>query len=136
MKKVTKVLLTILGTLFVLLGAIGFILPVMPTTPFLILAGICYINSSKTLYARLIKLKYFGPTIESYVERREVTRQFKTYSLLFIYIPTIITQIFIVNRWIFRIIPIVFIIIVTWHILSLKTVNKDEIIQNSNQLPD
>ena len=51
-------------------------------------AGLCYINSSKTLYNQLIKINYIGPTIESYVERREVTRKFKIFSMLFLYIPT------------------------------------------------
>lgn len=128
-----KVLLIIFGTIFLLLGIIGLLLPVMPTTPFLILAGICYINSSKRLYARLIKVRYFGPEIESYVERREVTRKFKICSLLFIIVPTTITQFFISNNWILRVFPILFVSLVTWHILRLKTVDKKKILNNSNQ---
>ncbi|QVK19083.1 YbaN family protein [Mycoplasmatota bacterium] len=133
MKNFKKTLLIIFGTIFVFLGIIGLMLPIVPTTPFLILAGILYINSSKKLYARLIKIRYFGPEIESYVERREVTRNFKVCSLLFIIVPTIITQFFIGKNWILRIFPILFVVIVVWHILSLKTVNKDKIFSNSNQ---
>jgi len=131
MIKLKKLVLVILGTFFILLGIIGFVLPIMPTTPFLILAGMCYINSSKRLYTRLTHLKYFGPMIESYVERGEVTRQTKTYSLLFIIIPTLFTQLFIVKNWIFRLIPILILILVIWHILSLKTVEKEVIVKNS-----
>lgn len=136
LKHFKRVILIILGTLFILIGIIGFILPVMPTTPFLILAGICYINSSKRLYRRLIKVRYFGPAIESYVERREVTKKFKTISLLFIIIPTLITQIFIVNNWLLRIFSILFVTLVSLHILSLKTVDKDKLLINSNQTVD
>ncbi len=123
MKKLRNIILIIIGTLFVFLGFVGLLLPVMPTTIFLMIAGLCYINSSKRLYNYLIQLKYIGPTIKSYVERREVTRKFKLYSLLFLYIPTLITQIFIVKDWLFRVIPLFLLFLVSWHILSLKTVD-------------
>ncbi|NLC95724.1 MAG: DUF454 domain-containing protein [Bacilli bacterium] len=133
MKKFTKIFLIIIGTLFVLLGIIGLFVPVMPTTIFLMIAGLCYINSSKRLYESLIKMRYFGPTIKSYVEYREVTKEFKISSLLFMYIPSIITQIFIVKTWIYRVIPLVLIIFLTWHILSLKTVDNETINSRSEQ---
>lgn len=136
MKLFIKILLIFLGTLFVILGIIGLLLPVMPSTIFFMVAGLCYINSSKTLYRRLIKMNYIGPTIESYVERREVTKKFKILSMLFLYIPSIITQVFIVKDLIYRIIPIVIILFVTWHILSLKTVDKDSIKLNANKVDD
>jgi len=49
------------------------------------------------------------------------------------YIPSIITQIFIVKTWIYRVIPLVLIIFLTWHILSLKTVDKETINSRSEQ---
>lgn len=132
MKLLTKTVLIILGTINVLLGIIGLLLPVMPSTIFFMVAGLCYINSSKTLYKQLIKINYIGPTIESYVERREVTRKFKILSMLFLYIPTVITQIFIIKglNLVYRLIPILILIFVTWHILSLKTVDEEEIKKN------
>ncbi|HEY8364219.1 MAG TPA: YbaN family protein [Haloplasmataceae bacterium] len=136
MHKLKRVLLIIIGSLFVIIGIIGAILPVMPSTIFFMIAGLCYINSSKTLYRKLISVKYIGPTIESYVERREVTRNFKIGSLLFMIIPTIITQVFIVNNWTIRIFSIILVVLLSWHFLSLKTVSKEEIIKNSNQIDD
>ena|SRR5690554_1909396 len=133
MKLIMKILFIFLGTIFIILGIIGLILPVMPSTIFFMVAGLCYINSSKTLYRRLIKLNYIGPTIESYVERREVTYKFKILSMLFLYIPTIITQIFIVKDLIYRIIPITILLFISWHILSLKTVDEEKIKTNTNK---
>jgi len=49
------------------------------------------------------------------------------------YIPSIITQIFIVKTWIYRVIPLVLIIFLTWHILSLKTVDNETINSRSEQ---
>ncbi len=136
MKQIRKIFLMIIGTIFVLLGIIGIILPVVPTIPFLIIAGICYINSSKTLYKWLIKLKYFGPTIESYIERKEVTKQFKISSLMLLFIPSVITEAFIIKALYLRLIPVVIVILLTLHILSLKTVNKKEILNNTDGLVD
>lgn len=131
MKKFSKFLLICIGTLFAILGIIGIFVPVMPTTIFLMVAGLCYINSSEHLYQTLIRMRYFGPIIKSYVEYREVTKGFKISSLLLLYIPSIITQIYIVKTWVYRIIPLVLIILLTWHILSLKTVDKDTITARS-----
>jgi hypothetical protein len=136
MKLFKKVILIFCGSLCVLLGIIGLILPVMPSTIFFMVAGLCYINSSKTLYNRLIKMSYIGPTIESYVERKEVTRKFKIYSMLFLTIPTIVTQIFIVEHWISRVVSLLLLILVAWHILSLKTVDKAKIVLDANKKDD
>ena len=136
MKLFKKVILIFCGSLCVLLGIIGLILPVMPSTIFFMVAGFCYINSSKTLYNRLIKMSYIGPTIESYVERKEVTRKFKIYSMLFLTIPTIVTQIFIVEHWISRVVSLLLLILVAWHILSLKTVDKAKIVLDANKKDD
>ena len=81
-------------------------------------------------------MSYIGPTIESYVERKEVTRKFKIYSMLFLTIPTIVTQIFIVEHWISRVVSLLLLILVAWHILSLKTVDKAKIVLDANKKDD
>lgn len=52
-----------LGTLFLLLGIIGAFLPIMPTTPFLLLATACYARSSHRFYNWLMNHPAFGPLI-------------------------------------------------------------------------
>ncbi|MDF2700023.1 MAG: hypothetical protein K0Q49_1579 [Haloplasmataceae bacterium] len=122
MKSILKIMLIIIGTIFLVIGLIGIIVPVMPTTPFLIVAGICYINSSQKLYQKVINIKYFGVHVQNYVERREITKQFKISTLLFIWIPSFITLVFIVDNLTVRIISISMSLLVTIHILTLKTI--------------
>ena len=61
-----RVLWILAGTIFVVLGGLGVLLPGLPTTPFLILAAACYIRSSQKLYDWLIANKTFGPYLKDY----------------------------------------------------------------------
>ncbi len=133
MQKVKNIMLIFIGLLFFLLGVIGLFVPVMPTTIFLILSGICFINSSELLYVRLIKLKYFGPHIENYIERRVVTKKIKMGSAIFLIISSVVTVIFIVKVWYLRLIPLVILIIFIWHLSTLKAVNTTDVIKKSNK---
>jgi len=51
------------GHLAILLGIIGVMLPLLPTTPFILLAAFCYARGSKRCYDWLINHRYFGPLI-------------------------------------------------------------------------
>ena len=52
-----------LGTLFLLLGIIGIFMPILPTTPFLLLTTACYARSSRRFYNWLMNHRLFGPLI-------------------------------------------------------------------------
>ena len=75
-----------LGSLFVGLGAIGVIVPGLPTTPFLILAAACYIRSSQRLYDWLISNKRFGPYLKVYREGKGIPRKAKRLAVAMIVI--------------------------------------------------
>ena len=55
-----RIIFICLGSIFVGIGAIGVLVPGLPTTPFMILAAACYIRSSDKLYNWLIKNRIFG----------------------------------------------------------------------------
>lgn len=73
-----------LGWLFVLLGVIGAFLPLLPTTPFLILALILFAESSPRFHKMLLNNRWFGPGLQQWERDRTVTRQTKRKATLLI----------------------------------------------------
>ncbi|ULQ59502.1 YbaN family protein [Brucepastera parasyntrophica] len=67
-----KILLLAAGVLALLLGTVGIFLPILPTTPFVLLAGICFSFSSQKAYNLLLKSRFFGPYIENYRTKKGV----------------------------------------------------------------
>jgi hypothetical protein len=61
-----------LGTLCVALGILGMFLPLLPTTPFLLLAAACYARASGRFYNWLLNHKLFGPTILEWRRHRSI----------------------------------------------------------------
>lgn len=61
-----------LGTLFVLLGIAGAVLPVLPTTPFMLLAAACYARASSRFYNWLLNNPTFGPTVLEWRRHRSI----------------------------------------------------------------
>ena len=68
MTPVTKVLYLIAGMICLLLGLIGVVLPLLPTTPFVLLAAFCFSRSSEKLHRKLLENKLFGPLIRDWEE--------------------------------------------------------------------
>ena len=76
-----RVLWVVLGSLCVGLGALGAVLPGLPTTPFLILAASCYVRSSPRLYRKLLASRRFGPLIREFRAGRGIPRRARTLAL-------------------------------------------------------
>ena len=64
---VIRYVLLAIGWLSVALGVIGIFLPVLPTTPFLLLAAACFMRSSKRFYLWLVNHRQLGPWIIDYL---------------------------------------------------------------------
>ena len=76
-----KIIYFILGWLFFLIGAIGVVLPVLPTTPFMILALWAFAKSSKRFHTWLYQHKLFGPPLQKWTEHRVIPLPAKVLSL-------------------------------------------------------
>ena len=92
----------IIGTVALALGAVGLFLPVLPTTPFVILAAACYLRSSKRMHAWILQSRLFGETIESFQAGRGLKRATKIRALVLMWATISISAFFFVDQLIFR----------------------------------
>jgi len=116
--------LIIAGTFFVGLGVLGIFLPLLPTTPFLLLAAACYVRSSKRFYNWILNNKWFGNYVKNYQEKKGVPLKVKILSVSLLWITIIFSAVFIVHILFVRIILILIAIGVTIHILSIRTLKQ------------
>ena len=79
-RSVRYVLLAV-GWLSVVLGVIGIFVPVLPTTPFLLLAAACFVRSSRRFYHWLVGHKRLGPWIRDYLEGNGIPIKGKVYAI-------------------------------------------------------
>ncbi len=89
-------LLVILGWLFTLLGIIGVILPLLPTTPFLIVALVLFSKSSPRFHQLLLNNAWFGPTLKQWEATKSLSRKTK-YKAIFLIIITFSISIAIID---------------------------------------
>lgn len=70
-----RIVLLGLGWLFVGLGVLGAVIPVLPTTPFILLAAACFARSSERFYGWLMENRIFGPLIQDWREHGAIPRR-------------------------------------------------------------
>lgn len=83
MSKIKKWLYISVGLICVVLGAIGVILPILPTTPFLLLASACFVKGSDKFDKWFKGTKLYKNNLESFVNNRSMTMKTKVSILLF-----------------------------------------------------
>ena len=119
-----RILLIITGTLFVGLGIIGIFVPVLPTTPFLLLAAACYVRSSQRFYGWLLNNKWFGNYIRNYLERKGVPLKVKVLTITLLWITIGASVAFAVQILVIRLILVLIAIGVSIHVLSIRTLKQ------------
>ncbi len=80
--RLVRALLWIAGSLSLVLGVIGIVLPGLPTTPFILLAAACYAKASPRLHAWLLNHRWFGPMLRDWESDRSLTRRTKTVAVV------------------------------------------------------
>lgn len=113
-----------LGIMFLVIGITGIMLPLLPTTPFLLLATACFAKSSPTLHDRLLNNKVFGKYIRNYQENKGISLRVKITSLFFLWVSIGYTLYFILENNYMRTVIIAIVIGVSVHILRMKTLKE------------
>jgi uncharacterized membrane protein YbaN (DUF454 family) len=121
MKALAGTLLVIAGTLCVALGVLGLFLPVLPTTPFLLLAAVCYARSSKTFYHWLTTNRWFGGLIRNYREGRGITLKHKVFTLSLLWLTIGYAVCFVLPLWWAKLALLGVAGGVTFHLARMKT---------------
>lgn len=125
LKNFKRNLLIISGTLSVGLGVLGMFLPLLPTTPFLLLAGYCYARSSKRFYDWLINNRWCGEYIKNYQEGKGVSLKHKVFAIILLWL-TISYSIWLVSAWWVRLLLLGIATGVSIHLLRLRTFRPQE----------
>jgi uncharacterized membrane protein YbaN (DUF454 family) len=120
-KSPLKYFLIAIGTISIALAFLGILLPILPTTPFLLLAAACYIRSSPRFYCRLINNRFCGKYIKNYREKKGIPQKVKIYIISLLWITILASAIFAVDLLAIRILLILIAVGVTVHILKIKT---------------
>ncbi len=80
-QELIRALLFFAGTFSLVLGAIGVFLPILPTTPFLLLSAACYLRSSERMHNWLLNNKWFGKYIRNYQEGKGIPLKTKIFAM-------------------------------------------------------
>ncbi len=122
---VVKTLFVVLGALSLLLGLVGIFVPLLPTTPFLLLAAALWVRSSPRLYAWLLAHRRLGPYIRNFRENRAIPLRAKILSVMLLWATLLYCIFFVVEEWWWAQLALLAVAVgVTWHILSFATLRR------------
>lgn len=135
MNQVVKMLLIIFGTICVALGALGVFLPLLPTTPFLLLAVACYAKSSQRLHDWLLNNRWFGEYLKNWREGRGLSLKTKTLSLTLLLVSMSYSIIYVVPALAGKLIMVLIALGVSSHIVFLPTLKMERKLPVQNLEP-
>jgi len=121
--RLKRQLLLIAGTVSLAIGITGIFIPILPTTPFLLLAAACYLRSSQRFYNWLMNNRLFGTYIRNYTEGKGIPRKVKLFTIALLWV-TIGISIWLVANWIVTVILLIVAAGVTLHIIFIRARQK------------
>lgn len=119
-----KYILAFLGSLSLALGILGIFLPVLPTTPFLLLAAALYVRSSERLYNWLMQHRHLGPYIKNFWENKAIPLRVKIVSVGLVWVTLLYCAVFVAKEWWMSLVFVIIATAVSIHILHYKTLKK------------
>ena len=122
-----RVLFIALGFIFLGIGAIGIAVPILPTTPFLLLASFFFAKGSKRFHDWFLSTKLYKRYLESFVRSRAMTLKGKLTILIPVSCMLIITFILVNNIYARIVLVILFILKYVYFFTQIKTVSEEEL---------
>jgi uncharacterized membrane protein YbaN (DUF454 family) len=120
-----RILLTTAGFISLALGVAGIFLPVLPTTPFLLIAAACFVRSSERLYRWLLGHPWFGTYIRVYRQYHAITLSTKITSLTFLWLTIGYSVLYVIDALPLRLLLLAIAIGVTVHLVRLKNLTRE-----------
>ena len=130
MNKIKNCIYVGIGLISFVLGAIGVILPVLPTTPFLLLSAYCFAKGSKRFNNWFLNTKIYKKHLESFVNNRQMTLKQKVTILLFADFMLMFPLIILDSLMVKGLIVIVMLTKYWYFIFRIKTVKKEDLIKD------
>ena len=119
-----KAVFVVTGTISLALGTIGIFLPILPTTPFLLISVACYYKGSERMHQWLLNNKLFGSYIRNYKEGKGISPVAKALTLFLLWITICVSAFYVFDNYIVQIVLVAIAIAVTIHIITLPTFRK------------
>ncbi|MBL7126230.1 MAG: YbaN family protein [Dehalococcoidales bacterium] len=124
--KLKRRLLIAAGTISAAIGIVGIFVPLLPTTPFLLLAAACYLRSSQKFYGWLLNNRFIGAYLRNYLQGKGMPRKIKIITVLLLWVTITCSIIFAVQGLIIRVLLLVVAIGVSIHILLIKATEENK----------
>lgn len=121
MNATKRIIYIISGSVFLILGAIGIFIPLLPTTPFWLLTCWFYLRSSDSLYNRAMRNRYFGSCVKGFMIEKAISLHSKILIITVMWLSALLTSVFFIKYVWICILLLIISIGVTWHILSFPT---------------
>jgi uncharacterized membrane protein YbaN (DUF454 family) len=123
------------GSISLGIGIVGIVVPLLPTTPFLLLAAYCYGRGSRRLHSRLLSNKLIGSYLRNYLEGKAMSLKAKIWSISILWVVIGCTAAFVTDRLIIRIVLLAVGSGVTVHVALLKAVTQSKPLPVSKPIP-
>ncbi len=104
--KIKKIILIFAGTLSLGIAALGVILPLLPTTPFLLITSLCYIRSSERLYCKITKSRFFKKYMQNIIVNKTLPLKLKIGLVLFVWVLMLLLFFFVFDNIYLKILAI------------------------------
>lgn len=124
-----KILLIAIGCISVVLAILGVFLPLLPTTPFLLLASACFLRSSDRMHRWLRHHPIFGEYLRNFEDKRALPLRAKILSLVLLW-PSMTYSIYLVKPLLLKGMLLAIAVGVTVMILRMKTLEAIESVQD------